>query len=476
MLQSYLADPISDPDFFSKCQKQDVWRRMLFALCFLHAWLQERRKYGPLGWNISYEFNESDLRISVRQLQMMIDMYDEVPFEALNYLTAECNYGGRVTDDKDRRTLTTVVLQFYNPTILGDGCALTASGRYCVPVDELASPEDTMDYIRKWPLVPEPEVFGLNDNADITKDLGEVDLMLSTVLVTQSSSGGGGGGGQSKDELISDMCKDILSKLPPNFDMELAAKRYPVMYTECLNTVVRQELQRFNKLLSKMRTSLLDLQKAVRGLVVMSADLDGVMQAMFDNQLPALWAKVSYPSLKPLASYVTDLGDKLDFFQDWVDHGAPAVFIMPFFFFVQAFMTGALQNYARKHTLPIDSVDFAFEFQADIPTTAPENGVYTHGLFVEGARMDEDTLQLAESKPKVLFSPMCIVKLLPTVIAEIPEYPHYLCPVYRTTARKGTLSTTGHSTNFVMFLRLPSDQQPSHWITRGVALISTLSD
>jgi Dynein heavy chain. len=106
-----------------------------------------------------------------------------------------------------------------------------------------------MDYIRKWPLVPEPEVFGLNDNADITKDLGEVDLMLTTVLLTQStSSGGGGGGGKSQDEIIMDMSKDILGKIPANFDMEFAQKQYPVMYTECLNTVVCQELQRFNKL------------------------------------------------------------------------------------------------------------------------------------------------------------------------------------------------------------------------------------
>ena len=477
MMQSYLSDPISDPEFFAKCGKQEKWRKMLFSLCFLHAWLQERRKYGPLGWNIPYEFNESDLRISVRQLQMFLDNYEATPIEALNYLTAECNYGGRVTDDKDRRTLTTAVRNVYCEGTLGDSYALTASGKYRVPTGAAAESVDaTLEYIRAWPQIPQPEVFGMHENADITKDLGEVDLLLTTVLITQSGEGGGGGG-KSADEIVTEMAKDILNKLPADFDIEFVQKRYPVLYSESMNTVVCQELQRFNKLLSKIRRSLQDLQKALKGLVVMSQDLEALQKSMLDNKLPDLWAKVSYPSLKPLASYVAELLDRLSFFQNWVDDGPPVIFKMPSFFFVQAFMTGCMQNYARKYTIPIDTIDFDFEFiaAADAPKSKPEDGVYTHGLFLEGGRMNAE-LKLDESEPKVLFAPMTIVQLKPTPVADLSEYKHYECPVYRTAARRGVLSTTGHSTNFVMFIRLPTDAEKAHWTARGVALLCSLSD
>merc|ERR1712039_173186 len=139
-------------------------------------------------------------------------------------------------------------------------------------------------------------------------------------------------------------------------------------------------------------------------------DLEGVSKAMFDNKLPAMWEKVSYPSLKPLSSYIAELLERLAFFQSWVDNGPPLVFLMPSFFFVQAFMTGALQNYARKYTIPIDTVEFDFAFFQERPTEPPEDGVYTHGLFMEGARIGEDGL-MAESQPKVLFAPMVYVLL-----------------------------------------------------------------
>ncbi|EDO37961.1 predicted protein [Nematostella vectensis] len=241
LLQSYITDPISDPEFFNGCgEKAPVWEKLLFGLCFFHALVQERRKFGPLGWNIPYGFNESDLRISVRQLQMFINEYEETPYDAVTYLTGACNYGGRVTDDNDRRCLMSILADFFNPDIVHDSkYKFSLSGNYYAPPK--STYDEYVEFIQELPQSQSPEVFGMHDNVDISKDCKH-----TRVLLTQAQGAGGGGGKKSEDTLL-EIATDILSKLPKNFDLEAALAKYPVTYEESMNTVLVQEMERFNK-------------------------------------------------------------------------------------------------------------------------------------------------------------------------------------------------------------------------------------
>lgn len=115
-----------------------------------------------------------------------------------------------------------------------------------------------------------------------------------------------GGVGVSAESLIKEKIKGILAKLPKQFDVDEVAKKHPVMYEESMNTVLQQELLRFNKLLNTVTSTLINVDKAIDGFVVMSQDLEVVFNSLFDNKVPDVWHKVSYPSLKPLGSWIND--------------------------------------------------------------------------------------------------------------------------------------------------------------------------
>ena len=539
------VQPLCDDDFFDKCARPNEFKRLLFSLCFFHANVQERRAFGPIGWNVPYGFDDGDLSISARQLKMFLDEKDEdeedgsiedeatggaattvadddekalvskavskLPLEALRYLAGECNYGGRVTDANDRILLATILEKCYSEEAASsNNFALSASGKYATPSILNPSRAQLLEHVDALPALPEPEVFGLHANADVSKDRADAEAMCRDLLKMSGDSASeetnenleteesGEHATKEKDDCeedssstttneaadtntaLKEVINDAIARLPSNFNVEKTREKLPDAYADSLGTTLCQEMSRYNKLLLNIRKSLHEIEAALAGRAAFSAESEASKKAIERNAVPEAWKKVSYPSLKPFSSYFDDLLERCSMLETWDRNGKPpAVFWISGFFFAQSFLTAALQNYSRKHKLPVDEIAFDFEpIKGDVSdiTEPPEAGVYVSGLFLEGCGWDEENMQLVESEKNVLHSKAPIFWFKPRKADEIKQNARYDCPCYRTAERRGTLATTGHSTNFVMHVKMPTKEPAEHWIKRGVALVTQLSE
>jgi dynein heavy chain len=325
----------------------------------------------------------------------------------------------------------------------------------------------------------------MHENATIICAETETKAIFDIVVKLQAKSGSGAG--KSYEEILDEAAETILKAIPPPFEVEAVSMLYPLTYSESMNTVLVQELMRYNNVIRVIRKELPTMRRALKGLVVMSVELEATANAIFTQGIPPSWEAVAYPSLKALGAWTEELAERLGFLQRWIDNGIPVAFWVPGFFFPQAFFTGTLQNFARKYQLPIDTLSFDFnmlkEHAPDLPAR-PEDGCYIYGFYIEGARWNDETMTLDDSRPKQLYTLAPSMHLQPVQNRPSPTGGIYRCPVYKELRRAGTLSTTGHSTNFIMWMELPGGREDiknnlelsdqAYWIRAGVAMFCAL--
>ena len=450
----------------------DAYRPLVFVLTYLHAVVQERRKYGKIGWNVAYDFNESDFKVSRRllclYLNKALDNNDEmIPWGSLKYLIGDAMYGGRVSDDYDRRVLVTYVNE-YMGDFLFDDCQKFYFSRagydYELPIN--GKVETYKAAIERLPLNCGPAVFGLHPNAEIGYLTNSTKRLWRNLIDLQPRSAAGGQG-VSREELINSSAENIQKSIPEAVDILMVKKQFDV--PSPTQVVLMQELERWNMLVSLMASSLEDLKRALKGEIGMSERLDGVATSLFNGFLPDIWRKLCPDTQKPLGSWMMHFQHRYDQYMEWINSGEPAVIWLSGFHIPESYLTALVQATCRLKSWPLDKSTLytkvtKFVHKEEVGEKL-ESGCYVEGLFLEGAAWNHEKCALERQKPKVLVQELPILQVIPIEASRLKLHNTLKTPVYVTQARRNAMGV-----GLVFSADLYTEDHASHWVLQGVSL------
>ena len=456
----------------------EAFRPLVYALAFFHAVVQERRKYGKLGWNVSYDFNETDFRISLALISTYLTKAsentkasdaDSIPWGTLRYLIGEAMYGGRVSDSFDRRILTTYLNEYMGDFLFDTFQAFhfyVGKGMdYSIP--ERGDHSKYVSSIDKLPIVQTPEVFGLHPNADISYYTNATKRLQQDLIMMQPRVGSASGE-MSREEFVGNVAKDLLSKVPKPFDLQ-SIKRINRDNVQPTYIVLLQEIERWNKLVVFMSITLKDLMRALIGEIGFSSQLEAIMNSLYNGQLPDAWKRLTPATEKKLGSWVLWFLRRYNQYNDWIEHGEPKVVWLSGLHIPETFLAALVQTACRSKGWPLDRSTLYTQVtkftSADQIKEKPELGCYVSGLFLEGASWDKQRQCLVRQPPKVLVQELPILRVVPVESTKIKLTNTFRTPVYVTQARRNAMGV-----GLVMEADLASYEHDSHWVLQGVAL------
>jgi dynein heavy chain len=467
--------------FFTKEEIEDMdakVKTILFALCYYHSVVIERRKFGPKGWNMSYPFSMGDLRDSSIVLRTYMEKNaasGKVPWDDLRYIFGEIMYGGHIVDDRDRRLNNAYLENLMKDNLLdeaellpfveGKGVSFKCPGvltygKYIEHIEENLPPET-------------PLAFGMHPNAEIDFLTTTCNTLFKTLVELQpkdavdDESGGGNVQIEKTQELMVRINDDIqLEQNKPNMDdivSKLGEDRDPYQ------NVFLQECEYMSVLINEILKSLFDLDLAFKGELTMTDTMEGLMDSIFLDRVPEKWSKLAFASERGLSSWLINLKHRLDQLTIFRDDPATQMKVV----FLnrlknpQSFLTAVRQKSSRDNDLELDKLYIQTEVTKKMINELegyPRDGAYVFGFHVEGARWDSGTSQLEESEPKKQFSVVPVVNVKAALIAKDnkEEKGIYKCPTYMTIARGKT---------YVFEAQLKTKHLPQRWILAGVAMI-----
>jgi dynein heavy chain len=486
---------IIDNDFLEK-HDDKAWRRLSFAICFLHSVVQERRKFGPLGWCIPYEFNNSDLEASLCFLDGHIyqaeTMNQSPNLEIVRFMVCDVQYGGRITDSMDFKLMQAFGAEWIDDRIFTANFSFGDQPEYKMITDNNLEIAKYREYIDALPNFEKPRLFFLNNNADITFRKREGNELLNTIQMTQPKESDSGSG-KSRDDVIHERVLENLAKLPTDYieaevregirKLRGAKNSGDQGFRAPLNVFLFQEIMRMQRVVNIVRRTLNDLIEVHAGNIILTPELQDAADALYDTRVPAQWIydlnRVEISWLIPnLGNWMAGLQERHTQLNTWLKEDRPTLYNLGLFFNPQGFLTAVKQEVTRQHKnegWALDDVEeqtFVKDY-SERPREIPDKGVLIRGLFLEGAKwgtVEGGRLEELDGKDTYVKMPnvhvTAKVKDKSAKGKDYEDFGTYKCPCYKYPQRTDRY--------YIFDVKLRSESSQSNiWRLRGVALLCT---
>ena len=381
---------------------------LIYMLSVFHSIVQERRKYGSIGWIIPYEFNQADLLASIMCIQMIFDQLDvksPIPWQTIRYMVGDVHYGGRVTNNMDRKFIQTLTNTIFSDATLRNKSILSS-----IPLHQFKQTELYAPHLQLLKDEDVPMTFGLSQNNNIIFHTNYVSTTLELITNIQPQDAVA----IDRDALLRQLIENSKSKLPNLVKYE--GKKFSKPFI----IFIQHELQVFNGLINKIDKDLTNLSKVLDGSSLMTTQAQQLMDNILQQQLPKEW------QLLPCNSYLLfflELQQRQQHYLNWMQ-GKLTVIHMPFIFQPQSLLTSIQQEMSRNNKWALDNTTISCEI-AKNTEHPPTEGLYIGGLTIECGQFDKKTNQFVELMGKQLTSAMPILHVTATnqnIIGQVPVY------------------------------------------------------
>eukprot|EP00835_Amoeboradix_gromovi_P001556 NODE_73_length_23464_cov_0.600171.p1 type:complete len:4313 gc:universal NODE_73_length_23464_cov_0.600171:23064-10126(-) len=380
---------------------------LIYILCLFHTIVQERRKYGSIGWIIPYEFNQADLLASIMCIQMIFDQLDPkspIPWQTIRYMVGDVHYGGRVTNNMDRKFIQTLTMLLFNDLTIKSKMILGVQIHGFKTVDL---------YINQLQILGDqdlPNQYGLSGNNNIIFHTNYVTGTLESITNIQPQESVL----VDREMVLRQLIDQSRTKLPMLIKYE--AKKFSKAFV----LFIQHELQVFNSLITRIDKDLSNLIKVLDGSSLMTTQTQQLMDNILCQVLPKDWQQIPCQSY---SLFFIELQQRQVHYINWMQNKL-AIIHMPYIFQPQSLLTTIQQEMSRNNKWALDSTTITCEVAKNLEH-APNEGLYIGGLTIECGQYDRRLNQFVELTGKQLTSVMPVLHITATnqtVSGQVPVY------------------------------------------------------